>query len=372
MTEKKPYRFVIGCGGTGGHIYPAISVAREIKSRYPDADILFVGAKGRMEMSKVPEAGFKIIGLWISGFQRRVSIDNLYFPFKVLHSYWAARNIVKRIKPDAVLGFGGYASAPIMMGAQRKKVPTLLQEQNSYAGLTNKQMSKKAQTICVAYKGMEKYFGTKEKIVLTGNPVRKDIVNVADKREKALEHFNLSAERKTILVLGGSLGARTINNSVIAHLESIIHAGVQLIWQTGKFYYDDMNTRSKNFDLSNIRVMQFIKEMDLAYSAADVVISRAGALSISELCIVGKPTILVPSPNVSEDHQTKNATALTSEDAAIMIKDFQAEENLVEKALKLLNDESQCEKLATNIKKLAKPKATEEIVEELMKIVSWI
>ena len=369
MSERKPYRFIISGGGTGGHIYPALAVANEIKAQYDDAEILFVGAKGRMEMTKVPEAGYNIIGLWISGFQRKVSIENLYFPFKVLSSFLSARKVIKKFKPSAVIGFGGYASGPIMLAASGKKIPMMLQEQNSYAGLTNKQLAGKVKKVCVAYDDMERYF-PKEKITLTGNPVRKDILDVTNKKEQALAHFNLSSSKKTILVIGGSLGARTINNSVLHDMNKLLHTGTQLIWQTGKFYFDEMKSKASKFDLSNVRIMEFVKEMDLAYAAADVVISRAGALSISELCLVGKPVIFVPSPNVAEDHQTKNAVALTSKDAAVMVPDNQAKDKMIEQALLLLQDEGRSKQLGTNIKKLGKPNAAKDIVSELMKIVA--
>lgn len=369
MKPEKPYRFIISGGGTGGHIYPALAIANKIKERYADAQILFVGAKGKMEMKKVPEAGYKIIGLWISGFQRRVTIDNLYFPFKVLFSYIAANNIIKRFKPHAVVGVGGYASGPIMLAATRSRIPSLIQEQNSYAGLTNRRLGKRVNKVCVAYEHMERYF-PKDKIVLTGNPVRKDILNITEKRDRALIHFNLSRDKRTILVLGGSLGARTINNSISGDLEKIIDAGVQLIWQTGRFYYDEMVARAKNKDLANIRILEFIKEMDLAYAAADVVISRAGALSISELCLVGKPVVFVPSPNVAEDHQTKNARALLEKHAAVLIKDQVAERKLIDEALSLLQDEEKQKELSKNIKSLARPNAADDIVNQLIEILN--
>ncbi|MEO0552104.1 MAG: undecaprenyldiphospho-muramoylpentapeptide beta-N-acetylglucosaminyltransferase [Bacteroidota bacterium] len=368
MTKNRPYRFIISGGGTGGHIYPALAVANEIKAREKDAEILFVGAKGKMEMTKVPEAGYPIKGLWISGLQRRVTIDNLYFPFKVISSFLSAKKILKSFKPDAVVGFGGYASGPIMMAANSKNLPAMIQEQNSYAGLTNKKLGTKAAKICVAYDGMERYF-PKEKIKLTGNPVRSDILSLADKRIMAFEHFNLHPDKPCLLILGGSLGARTINNSVIAGLPKVIHGGVQLLWQTGKFYYQEMKASANNHDLSNIRILEFIKEMDLAYAAADVVISRAGALSISELCLVGKPVIFVPSPNVAEDHQTKNALALTEKNAAVLVKDSDAVDSMIPKALELLQDEDRRKILSDKIKTLGKPKATEDIVNELMELV---
>ena len=368
MKTNQPYRFIISGGGTGGHIYPAIAIANEIKSRYNDAEILFVGAKGKMEMTKVPEAGYEIIGLWISGFQRKLTIDNLSFPLKVIASYMAARKIIKRVKPHAVIGVGGYASGPIMLAATSMQVPAMIQEQNSYAGLTNKKLGDKVSKVCVAYDNMDRYFPS-DKVVLTGNPVRKDILNVADKREQALKHFGLDADKKTILVIGGSLGARTLNNSMAGGLVDIVNGGVQLLWQTGKFYHQEMQSRAQGHDLKGIKILEFIKEMDLAYAAADVVISRAGALSISELCLVGKPVIFVPSPNVAEDHQTKNAQALIEKQAAILIKDHVAEDILVAETLKLLKDEDRQQTLKDNIKRLAKPDATQDIVNELMTII---
>jgi len=368
MTEKRPYRFIISGGGTGGHIYPAIAVADEIKSRFPDAEILFVGAQGRMEMTKVPEAGYEIVGLWISGFQRRITIENLYFPFKVLFSYLKARKLIKNFKPDAVLGFGGYASGPIMLAATRNKVPSLIQEQNSHAGITNKALGKKSQRICVAYEHMEKYFPA-SKIRLTGNPVRKDILYSSQKRKEALEHFDLLSNRKTLLVIGGSLGARTINRAMEAGIDELIKDGFQVVWQTGRFYYDEVVSKTSNLDLSGIRIQKFIKEMDLAYGVADVVVSRAGALSVSELALVGKPVIFVPSPNVAEDHQTKNAKAFAEKNAALVVTDKEAPEKLVFTALELLKDSDKQMKLGMNIKKMGKPEASQHIVDELMEIV---
>ncbi|MBL3656560.1 undecaprenyldiphospho-muramoylpentapeptide beta-N-acetylglucosaminyltransferase [Fulvivirga sediminis] len=369
MSKNRPYRFIISGGGTGGHIYPAIAVANEIKHRYADAEILFVGAEGKMEMTKVPEAGYEIKGLWISGLQRRLTIDNLLFPVKLISSYMKAQKLVKQFKPDAVIGFGGYASGPTMLAATAKGIPAMVQEQNSHAGITNKRLGDKAKKVCVAYDKMEKYF-PEEKIVFTGNPVRRDILKVNEKRDEALKHFNFSSSKKTILVLGGSLGARTINNSIIDQLQKVLDADVQLIWQTGKFYYTEMKGKAERFDLTDIRVMEFIKEMDLAYAAADLILSRAGALSISELCLVGKPVVLIPSPNVAEDHQTKNAMALVQIDAAIMIKDSEAKEKLIPEALKLLNDKERQTALGANIKNMGRPNAANDIVNELISILN--
>ncbi|QSE99043.1 undecaprenyldiphospho-muramoylpentapeptide beta-N-acetylglucosaminyltransferase [Fulvivirga lutea] len=368
MTSKEPYRFIISGGGTGGHIYPALAVANEIKSQHPDSEILFVGAQGKMEMTKVPEAGYKIVGLWISGLQRRVTIQNLLLPFKVIHSFFSAIGIVKKFSPNAVLGFGGYASGPMMFAANSRKVPTLIQEQNSYAGLTNKKFGKKAKSICVAYEGMEQYF-PKDVIKFTGNPVRSDILSLENKRDEAIQHFELDPNKKTVLVLGGSLGARTINRSIAGHLDKVVKGGFQVLWQTGRFYYNDMKNVAADYG-SNIKVHEFIKRMDLAYASADVVVSRAGALSISELCLVGKPTILVPSPNVAEDHQTKNARSLCTNGAAILIRDSESEKSLMNNVVDLLGDKEKQASLSAALKKMGKPNATKDIVSEVMRIIN--
>ena len=368
MNTTKRYRLIISGGGTGGHIFPALAIANEFRERHPKAEILFVGAQGKMEMTKVPEAGYEIIGLWISGIQRKLTLSNLSFPFKLISSYIKAGSIVKKFKPDAVIGTGGYASGPIMLAAVKNRIPSLIQEQNSYAGLTNKQLGDKVTKVCVAYAGMESYFPA-PKIVFTGNPVRKDINQVDEKREKALNHFALSPNERTLLIIGGSLGARTINESILAGIDKLIDARVQVIWQTGKIYFEDIKKQLENKDIRRVRVFDFLKQMDLAYAAADVVIARAGALSISELCLTKKPSILVPSPNVAEDHQTKNAMALVSENAAVLVKDAQAKETLVSEALKLIYDESRCERLSGQIAKLAKPNATNDIVDEIEKMI---
>lgn len=337
--------------------------------RHPNAEILFVGAIGKMEMTRVPEAGYKIIGLWISGLQRKITLSNLLFPFKLLSSYLKAGNIVKSFKPDAVVGTGGYASGPIMLAATRNKIPSLIQEQNSYAGLTNKQLANKVQSVCVAYIGMEKYF-PKDKLKFTGNPVRKDILDTESKRDYAIAHFGFNSNERTLLILGGSLGSRTINESVLMGINKLIDAQVQVIWQTGKIYFNNIREQTKEKNLKRIRIQDFLNQMDMAYAASDVVISRSGALAISELSLAKRPCILVPSPNVAEDHQMKNAMALVDIDAAVLVRDVDAKEILVDEALKLIFDLQRCETLSENIEKLAKPNATEEIVNEIEKIIN--
>lgn len=368
MANSQPYRLIISGGGTGGHIFPAVAIANEFRSRYPSAEILFVGAEGKMEMTRVPEAGYKIIGLWISGLQRKLTISNLLFPIKLIVSYFRARQIVNEFKPHVVIGTGGYASGPIMIAATRKKTPTVIQEQNSFAGLANKQVAEKASRVCVAYEGMEKYFPAK-KIVITGNPVRKDILDIDSKRDRALSHFGFSPQLKTLLIIGGSLGARTINESVINGMEKLVEARVQVVWQTGKGYFEAYKSRLVKYDLSRIRVQDFVREMDLAYAVADVVISRAGALSVSEICVAKKPVILVPSPNVAEDHQTKNAKALSDKDAAILITDKNANAMLIDAALNLIFDPAKSTKLRDNIAAFARPNATNDIVNEIEKLL---
>jgi len=369
LNTKQPYRLIITGGGTGGHIFPALAIANEFKARHADAEILFVGATGRMEMTRVPEAGYKIIGLWISGLQRKLTLSNLAFPIKLISSYFKARGILKKFKPHAVIGTGGYASGPILLAATRNNIPSLIQEQNSYAGLTNKQLGAKVQKVCVAYPNMENYF-PKDKIVFTGNPVRKDILDLNSKREVALNHFGFSPNEKTLLILGGSLGARTINESILEGIDRLVDSQVQVIWQTGKAYYESVRTQIQDKDLRRIRVHDFLKQMDLAYAASDAVISRAGALAISEICLAKRPCILVPSPNVAEDHQTKNAMTLVNEGAARMIKDTEAKNLLVSESLKLIYDQQLCDSLSENIGRMGKPKATENIVDEIEKLIA--
>ncbi len=330
--------------------------------------MLFVGAKGRMEMTKVPEAGYKIEGLWISGIQRRLTFDNLAFPLKLISSLRRADEILREFRPHVAVGVGGFASGPLLRRASKRNIPCLIQEQNSYAGLTNKLLAKRVRRICVAYEGMESYFD-RDKIVITGNPVRSDIVNFKNNKEEALKYFGLQPGLKTLFIMGGSLGARTINESILKNLQALIDADIQLIWQTGKLYYHEVAQKLTAFDITSIKYFEFLKEMNLAYSAADMVISRAGALSISELCLVRKPVIFVPSPNVAEDHQTMNARALEKHDAAMMVKDVEAPERLVHEALNLFKDEARMQVLAENIAKMAKPDATKNIVSEIIKII---
>ena len=368
MSTQQPYRLIISGGGTGGHIFPAVAIANEFRERHPDADILFVGAAGRMEMTRVPEAGYKSIGLWITGVQLTLTWSNLLFPLKVVVSFFKAVSVIKEFRPHVVIGTGGYASGPIMMAATRMRVPSVIQEQNSFAGLANKQVAGKVSKVCVAYEGMEKYF-PQDKIVLTGNPVRKDMLTIDEKREKALSHFGFDGSVKTLLIVGGSLGARTINESMIRGIEKLMDANIQVIWQTGKGYFDAYKAKLSGHDLLKIRVQDFVREMDLAYAAADVVISRAGALSVSEVCIAKKAVILVPSPNVAEDHQTKNAMALVQKDAAVLVSDKDARQVLVDEALKLLFDEQHASRLRENIAHLARPHATRDIVDEIEKLI---
>lgn len=360
-------RIIISGGGTGGHIFPAVSIANALKRIDPSTDILFVGAKGRMEMEKVPAAGYMIVGLDIQGFQRRALLKNILLPYKLVKSVLRAISLIKEFKPDAVVGVGGYASGPLLYAAGLMNIPYLIQEQNSYAGLTNKRLGKKAKKICVAFNGMDKFFPA-DRIMHTGNPIRKDSVDILGKREDALNFFGLSAKKKTILVTGGSLGAGTLNKSVLACIDKIISADVQLIWQTGRFYYKSVLEKIGTDVHPNIKIVEFLNRMDFAYAAADVIISRAGAGTIAELCVIGKPVILVPSPNVAEDHQTMNAAALVKTDAAILVSDMEAEEKLVDITLDLLNNETKLSELGNNISKLALPNADEIIAKEVFKI----
>lgn len=360
---SKLRKIIISGGGTGGHIYPAVAVAQELQKRIPDIDILFVGASDRMEMEKVPKAGYKIEGLWISGLQRSLSFKNLLFPIKVLSAVWHARKIIKKFNPDIAIGFGGYASGALMWAATSQRIPTLIHEQNSYAGITNKILKNRVDTICVAYDQMDRFF-PEQKIVKVGNPIRKDLIQVATKREQAIAHFGLNPLQKTVLVIGGSLGARTINNSIFNGLKQLEGAGLQLIWQTGKSFNAEAN------HLSSAKLFPFIYEMDLAYAAADIVVSRAGALSIAELAQVQKPVILVPSPNVAEDHQTKNAMALVSREAAILVTDADAPENLINEVIRLAANDMKQAQLKNNIASFAMPDAAKRIVDELIRLIA--
>ena len=367
MSSQSP-KIILSGGGTGGHIYPAIAIANAIKAKYPNAEFLFVGAKGKMEMEKVPEAGYKIEDLWISGLQRKLTLKNLSFPLKVISSLLKAKSILRNFKPDVVIGTGGFASGPMLKQASSNKIPTLIQEQNSYAGITNKLLAKTVKKVCVAYEGMEKFF-PKDKIVLTGNPVRNEVVEIEGKREQAFEFFGLNPNKKTILVVGGSLGSLAINNAIKSKLQNIIDADVQLIWQTGKTTFAEMDVAAKPFTEKGVKAHQFINKMDLAYAAADMVISRAGAIAVSELCLVGKPIILVPLPHAAEDHQRKNAEALVNHNAAVIVTDKEANQTLVEKALEILSNENQSKKLAENILRLAIKDSAEIIANEALKLI---
>jgi len=360
----KPYKFIISGGGTGGHIYPAVAIANELKVRYPNAEFLFVGAKDRMEMEKVPQAGYKIEGLWISGLQRNLKVSNLKFPLKLASSLIRAKRIIKDFKPDVAIGTGGYASAPLLRVASRRKVPSLIQEQNSHAGITNKWLSKKVKTICVAYEGMEQFF-PKEKLVVTGNPVRQDLLEIHSKREEGQTYFKLDKTKKTLLVLGGSLGAMRINQLIENELSFFEENQLQVIWQCGKYYHETYKNRASK----NVQVHAFLNTMDLAYAASDIIISRAGALSVSELCLVGKPVIFIPSPNVAEDHQTKNAHSIVKQHAAILIKEADLDADFETKFSEVIQSKELQLKLSENIKKLAKPNATKAIVEEIEKLL---
>lgn len=365
---KKNIRIIISGGGTGGHIFPAVSIANAIKEQHPEAEILFVGAEGRMEMQRVPAAGYQIIGLPVAGFDRKHLLKNISVLIKLMKSQIKARRIIKEFKPDAAVGVGGYASGPTLKVAGSMGIPTLIQEQNSYAGVTNKLLAKKACKICVAYEGMERFFD-KEKIILTGNPVRQNLLNQQMSREDAIRSFNLDPTKKTVLIVGGSLGARTINNCVLNGLDQIRQSGVQFIWQTGKFYINEAKKKvgqAENYPM--LHTTDFITDMAAAYSAADLVISRAGAGSISEFCLLGKPVILVPSPNVAEDHQTKNALALVAKDAALYIKDAEASEKLLKTAIETVQQPETLKKLSTNIAKLAFKDSANTIAEEVWKL----
>lgn len=366
----KQLKVILSGGGTGGHIFPAVAIANEIKRIVPNAEILFVGALGKMEMEKVPAAGYRIIGVPIAGFQRRFTLSNFKLPFLIIKSMFMTRKIISDFQPDVVVGTGGYASGPLIKAATGKGIPALIQEQNSYAGITNKILSKQASKICVAYEGMERFF-PKEKILMTGNPVRQDIKDLSSRKAEALSFFKLNGARKTILVIGGSLGARTINEAIGSNLQQYADNEIQLIWQTGKLYADQAKKQSAPFSEKGIYAYDFISRMDLAYACADLVISRAGASSVSELCNTAKPCILVPSPNVAEDHQTKNALALSSKQAAILIKDQDASQSLVNSSVELIKSEEQMKVLSLNISKLAFPDSANVIAKEVLKLARY-
>lgn len=358
-------RFILSGGGTGGHIYPAIAIANQLKLRYPDSKFLFVGAKDKMEMQKVPQAGYHITGLWIAGLQRKLSFQNLLFPLKLISSLYKSRIIIKQFKPNIVIGTGGFASGPIVQVANILDIPTLIQEQNSYPGITNKWLSRKANIICVAYNNLDQFF-PKDKIILTGNPVRQDLLAIYSKRNEALQHFNLDPNKKTLLVLGGSLGAKRLNELLDKVGEVIISNNIQIIWQCGTLYFD----RYKNFsEIPFMQVFAFIEKMDLAYAAADFIISRAGASSVSELCLVGKPVIFIPSPNVAEDHQTKNAIAISENKGALLIKESDLDKDFLNVFSNLISDANLQTELSVNIKKLARPNATIAIVEQVEQLI---
>jgi UDP-N-acetylglucosamine--N-acetylmuramyl-(pentapeptide) pyrophosphoryl-undecaprenol N-acetylglucosamine transferase len=359
------YKFILSGGGTGGHIYPAIAIADELKSRYPDAEFLFVGASDRMEMDKVPQAGYKIEGLWISGIQRKLTLKNLMFPLKLIISLLRSRKIINTFKPDVVIGTGGFASGPVLQVATSKNIPCLIQEQNSYPGITNKLLGKKVNTICVAYDGLEKFF-PKEKLKLTGNPIRKDLLEVNSKQIEGKDAFTLIHSKHTLLVLGGSLGARRINQLIEANIDFFETHNVQVLWQCGKLYYDQYKSYNT---LKFVQVHAFINNMDMAYAASDIIISRAGAISVSELCIVGKPVIFIPSPNVSEDHQTKNAKAVADKTAAILIKEKDLDTDFQNQFSDLISNEEKRNELSENIEALALVNATNDIVNEVEKLL---
>lgn len=366
MEEK--LRIIVSGGGTGGHIFPAVSIANAIKELYPDTEILFIGAEGRMEMQRVPAAGYKIIGLPVAGFDRKHLLKNISVLIKLFKSQLMARKIIKDFKPHAAVGVGGYASGPTLKMAGMMGIPTLIQEQNSYAGVTNKLLAQKVEKICVAYEGMERFFD-KDKIILTGNPVRQGLLSKNISRKEAIRSFGLDPEKKTILIVGGSLGARTINNCMMQGFNKIKESGVQFIWQTGKIYINEAKQAVKDYgELPMLHVTDFISDMAAAYSAADVVISRAGAGSISEFCLLGKPVILVPSPNVAEDHQTKNALALVNKNAALYIKDSEATQKLLDTAIETVHKPDLLKELSNNITKLAIKDSANIIAKEVCKL----
>ena len=368
IESMKKFKVIISGGGTGGHIFPALAIAKAIEKKVDKVEFLFVGAEDRMEMEKIPAAGYKIVGLWISGLQRNLSKRNLLFPFKLISSLLKARKIIKQFKPDLAIGTGGYASGPLLFAAAKKGVPSLIQEQNSYPGITNKILAKYVQKICVAYDNMERFFGD-EKLIITGNPIRDDILSFDTKVKAGKKLFNIDVSKPTVLVVGGSLGAYTINNAIASNLSDFKTANVNLIWQTGISFQDQAKELTRQVSVNGIQAHTFIKEMDLAYAIADVIVSRAGAIAISELCCVGKPIILIPSPNVSENHQYKNAQSLVNKNAALLVKDSDASRKLVYKVLGLLKDNIKQKELSNNIKKLAVKNAADRIAEIALSLI---
>ena len=368
IESMKKFKVIISGGGTGGHIFPALAIAKAIEKKVDKVEFLFVGAEDRMEMEKIPAAGYKIVGLWISGLQRNLSKRNLLFPFKLISSLLKARKIIKQFKPDLAIGTGGYASGPLLFAAANKGVPSLIQEQNSYPGITNKILAKYVQKICVAYDNMERFFGD-EKLIITGNPIRDDILSFDTKVKAGKKLFNIDVSKPTVLVVGGSLGAYTINNAIASNLSDFKTANVNLIWQTGISFQDQAKELTRQVSVNGIQAHTFIKEMDLAYAIADVIVSRAGAIAISELCCVGKPIILIPSPNVSENHQYKNAQSLVNKNAALLVKDSDASRKLVYKVLGLLKDNIKQKELSNNIKKLAVKNAADRIAEIALSLI---
>lgn len=366
--QQDKIKVIISGGGTGGHIFPAIAIANALKRKLPDIEILFVGAQGRMEMEKVPAAGYKIVGLNISGFQRKLTFNNISVLMKLMESLKKAKKLIHDFNPDVVVGVGGYASGPVLRIASKKAIPTLIQEQNSYPGITNKILSAKVNKICVAYDGMEKFF-PKEKIFLTGNPVRQEVVKLEGKKDRAAEFFGLDKTKKTVLVVGGSLGARTINEAINASLEKFSEYDIQLVWQTGKIYFPNAQEAVKNYQEKGIKAFDFITQMDYAYAIADIVVSRAGAIAISEISAVQKPVILVPSPNVAEDHQTKNALALVNHEAAVLVKDVDANETLADKIIELINDEDAQFKLRQKIAPFSHTDADDKIADAIIGLI---
>ncbi len=362
-------KVIISGGGTGGHIFPALAIAHALKKIHPETEILFVGAEGKMEMEKVPAAGYEIIGLPIAGIKRSLSIDNLFFPVKLIKSLSKANSILKSFQPDIAIGVGGYASGPMLFVASMNGIPTLIQEQNSYPGITNKLLSKKATKICVAYEGMDKFFQS-SKIMFTGNPVREDIKDLHNKKSIAAQYFQLSESTPTLLIVGGSQGARSINKAIYAELEKLNDSGIQVLWQTGKSFFAQANDKIKQINSDSIKAFDFISKMDLAYSLCDLVVARAGASTVSELCIVKKPSILVPLPTAAEDHQTKNCLALVNRNAALLLKDQDAASKLINEAISLMNNLSKREDLAKNIAPLARPDAADTIAKEIFSIIN--